>query len=262
MCDQVSSNRIIFCDSGGLGVEQVVHGNHTASGFPLLANDPHLSLSAPSVWMLIHVKSPSLECIGASFPGIPGCVLGHNKFISWGVTNAMTDIQDLYIMQGNETHYKYQGEMRPYGIREEVIKVQGGSPTVLRLRETVHGTVVNNDNIEEYGEPPLALRWLATDPTVPDTTVMAFMGVIRSKNWNDFYEANRYYVSPAQVNVHIRINLCVCLSMCLYLCVCVGACVFVCLCSNVCLCACTHVCVRVLVLVWLGGFRCGRAWCL
>lgn len=184
----------------------VVHGNHTASGFPLLANDPHLSLSAPSVWMLIHVKSPSLECIGASFPGIPGCVLGHNKFISWGVTNAMTDIQDLYIMQGNETHYKYQGEMRPYGIREEVIKVQGGSPTVLRLRETVHGTVVNNDNIEEYGEPPLALRWLATDPTVPDTTVMAFMGVIRSKNWNDFYEANRYYVSPAQNMIYADVE--------------------------------------------------------
>lgn len=83
-------------------------GNRTSSGRPLLANDPHLQLMAPSIWVLNRLKSASFDAVGASFVGTPGVILGHNANISWGVTNVGTDCQDLFIMDGNRTHYRWK----------------------------------------------------------------------------------------------------------------------------------------------------------
>ncbi|MCZ6720752.1 MAG: penicillin acylase family protein, partial [Proteobacteria bacterium] len=75
----------------------VVTGNHTASGAPLLANDPHLSLDAPSQWYLAHLSGPGLEVIGATLPGLPVPVLGRTDRIAWGFTNTNPDVQDLFV---------------------------------------------------------------------------------------------------------------------------------------------------------------------
>ena len=74
----------------------MVSGAHTQSGKPLLANDPHLDHSVPSVWYMIHLKAPGLNVSGVSLPGLPLVVIGHNERIAWGMTNTGPDVQDLY----------------------------------------------------------------------------------------------------------------------------------------------------------------------
>ena len=75
----------------------MVGSKGSASGKPLLANDPHLGLSTPSLWYLAHITAPGMEVMGATFPGVPGVVLGRNRSISWGFTNTGPDTQDLYL---------------------------------------------------------------------------------------------------------------------------------------------------------------------
>ena len=75
----------------------VVSGSRTASGKPLLANDPHLPPSAPSIWHMTHLSAPGLRCAGVTAPGLPGIIIGHNESIAWGFTNVGPDVQDLYL---------------------------------------------------------------------------------------------------------------------------------------------------------------------
>jgi acyl-homoserine lactone acylase PvdQ len=176
----------------------VVHGSRTESKKPILCNDPHLNLMAPSIWLLIHLKAPGLNVIGASFAGAPGVILGRNEKISWGVTNTGADVQDLFIMEeapGNHTHYRWNGEWVPYDIRyqhshpwlfhpflarihacavgvfsDEIIKVKGGADVILPVRETLYGPVVTDIDLDwgNIENPPLSLRW--TSLAANDTT--------------------------------------------------------------------------------------------
>src|ERR1700721_3173790 len=75
----------------------VVSGKHTESGKPLLASDPHLGVSSPLLWYLAELKGPHFHVVGATIAGVPAVVIGHNDFISWGLTNADPDVEDLYI---------------------------------------------------------------------------------------------------------------------------------------------------------------------
>src|SRR5207247_9121040 len=77
----------------------VVSGKRTASGKPLLANDPHLAASAPSIWYLVHLSAPGVRVAGVTAPGLPGVVIGHNDRIAWGMTNVGPDVQDLHLEQ-------------------------------------------------------------------------------------------------------------------------------------------------------------------
>ena len=108
----------------GLGSNDwVVSGAHTKSGKPLLANDPHLGLSIPSEWYMVHLKAPGLDVSGVSLPGLPFVALGHNEHIAWGATNTGTDVQDLYIESFNPrdpNKYLHNGEWIDAEVREEV----------------------------------------------------------------------------------------------------------------------------------------------
>src|SRR5258706_3459832 len=85
-------------DNEGLGsTNWVVSGSRTESGKPLLANDPHLGLTAPPVWYFAQISAPGMNVIGATLPGVPGVILGRNERIAWGFTNTGPDVQDLYI---------------------------------------------------------------------------------------------------------------------------------------------------------------------
>lgn len=189
----------------------VVGGKITKSGLPLLNNDPHLQLMAPSIWMLTHLSSPNINVMGSCFPGIPGVVLGRaftkdkttgaNRTVAWGVTNTLLDVQDLYIMQdkpGDDAQYFYQGSWKPYNVSTAVIKVAGGDDVNLRLRQSVYGTVItDNDVYHGYGSS-LALRWVSTDPSIPDTTMDAFFGLMSMTSYADFRQSLSSYVGPSQ----------------------------------------------------------------
>lgn len=187
----------------GASNDWVVGGNRTASGLPLLSNDPHLSFYAPSVWILNHISVPPIgkDVIGASFVGVPGVVLGHNSFIAWGVTNTGADVQDLYIMTeppGDDTQYLVNGSFVPYTIRNEVVKVKGNADVIVRVRVSIYGPVVTDNGVIKGINTPLSMRWISTDATTPDTTLDAFLGLQSATDWTSFRAALSTYIAPSQ----------------------------------------------------------------
>ncbi|MBL3698333.1 penicillin acylase family protein [Leucobacter luti] len=127
----------------------VVSGEHTTTGKPLLANDPHLGAALPSVWtqMQLRCATVSPECpfdvAGYSFSGLPGIVIGHNQDIAWGFTNLTTDVADLYVERVEDDGYWQDGTKHPFETRSETITVAGGDPVELEVRSTGHGPIVS-----------------------------------------------------------------------------------------------------------------------
>ena len=128
----------------------VVAPSRSATGGALLANDPHLDISMPSVWYLVGLHCTTLgpacpyDELGAGFPGVPGLVLGHNNRIAWGLTNVGPDVQDVFeerVDPADPTHYMYKGQSLPFDVRHETIHVAGGADVELDVRSTVHGPV-------------------------------------------------------------------------------------------------------------------------
>ncbi len=181
----------------------VVAGSRTQSGKPLLANDPHLGLTAPSVWYFAHLEAPGLKVIGATLPGIPAVVLGRNAHIAWGFTNTGPDVQDLFIEKldpRNANAYLTPDGPRPFEVRREVIKVKDAEPVMLEVRLTRHGPVISDVSKQaaEIASGPfvLAMAWTALEPN--DTTAQALMGMNRAQNWPEFVAALRHFQVPQQ----------------------------------------------------------------
>ncbi len=182
----------------------VVSGSRTATGKPFLTDDPHLGLSAPSLWFLMALKAPGFSVIGASLPGVPGIVIGRNERIAWGVTNVGADVQDLYLLEDvGGRGYRYRGQVVPYRVREERIRVKGGKEEVLRVRETVYGPVIT-DALKDPPKTPMALRWVSLDEE--DHILKAYLGVNRAGNWEEFLEALRVYSAPSQNFVYADVE--------------------------------------------------------
>ncbi len=175
----------------------VVSGKWTASGLPLLANDPHLGTRIPSIWYLVELQGPTLHVTGATFPGLPGVPIGHNDQIAWGVTNMGPDVQDLYrerINPDQPNQYLVNGTWNRMTLTEEPILVKGrDQPFLWAARATRHGPLISD--VTETAEP-LALRWTALDPD--DTTIDAFTDILWAENWTEFRDALRQYVAPSQ----------------------------------------------------------------
>ncbi|APD09180.1 MULTISPECIES: penicillin acylase family protein [Thermus] len=181
----------------------VVAGSRTATGKPFLADDPHLGLQAPSLWFLMALEAPGYRAVGASLPGVPGIVIGRNERIAWGVTNVGADVQDLYLLEEVGTGYRYRGQVLPYRVREEVIRIKGGREERLKVRETVYGPVIT-DALADPPKTPMALRWVSLDPE--DHILMAYLGINRAKNWVEFQEALKLYSAPSQNFVYADID--------------------------------------------------------
>ena len=187
----------------------VVGGNRTATGKPLLCNDPHLSLTAPSIWFLNHLDSGDggLSSIGASFPGLPGVVIGRNDHIAWGVTDTGADVQDLYIMDGNATHYRYKGGWKAYDMRHYSLKVKGEDDVNMVVRHSIYGPVINDNNLfADAGTVPLSLSWTSILPNVSDTTMDAFWQLNHATDWQSFRGALSVFVSPSQNFIFADVN--------------------------------------------------------
>ncbi len=176
----------------------VVSGKRTLDGKPILANDPHLEPSAPSIWYLSNLATPNNRVSGVTFPGVPGIVLGHNEFIAWGATNLGPDVQDLYIEKFNDKNeYKTNNGWEPAKKRTEIIKVRKGlmgpetEDASLDVLETDDGVI-----IQENGDNKIALKWTAFDPKANEFE--AFYLLNRAKNWTEFESALKTYGGATQ----------------------------------------------------------------
>lgn len=160
----------------------VVPGSHTVTGKPLLANDPHLALSAPAIWYFARLQAPAsvwqgqalpaLDVMGATLPGLPFVVLGRTRGVAWGFTNTGPDVQDLYLEQLDSTrpgHYRTPDGWAPFVTRQETIRVKGQGDVVLNVRHTQHGPVISDVqpqyagliNLDAYA---VSLQWSALTP--------------------------------------------------------------------------------------------------
>lgn len=171
----------------------VISGQHTATGMPLLANDPHLGIQLPAIWYEVGLHAPDYDVVGFSFAGVPGVIIGHNDNIAWGVTNTAADVQDLYIERIEGDQYEFMGAMHDLEIIEEVIKVNGGEDVVLPVRITRHGPIIS-DVLEDTDEV-LSVRWAAQEPS---RVLQSVFLLNQAANYDDYREALRFWDIPSQ----------------------------------------------------------------
>ncbi len=193
----------------------VVAGSHSSTGKPLLANDPHLGLSAPAIWYFAHLRAPQsqradgsvipgVDAIGASFPGLPFVVIGRTASVAWGVTNTGPDVQDLYLEQinpANARQYRTPEGWADFTERREVFKVKGKPDVELTLRETRHGPVLSDaqaayEDLIDRSRYAVALRWSALDPD--NHTIVAGIESNRARNVPELLQAFSHWHSPMQ----------------------------------------------------------------
>ena len=177
-----------------------VSGAHTASGKPILAGDPHLEWSIPSQWYLVHLKGGDLDVTGASLPGIPAVILGHNQRIAWSVTNLEFDVQDLYAEQIDTQSGRYQVNGQPLQalLERDWIGVKGQKPLQSDTWITAHGPVFLSDEGRNY-----SLRWTAADAASME---FPFLALDRARNWEEFNQTLRHYSGPAQNFVYADVD--------------------------------------------------------
>lgn len=177
----------------------VVSGDKTASGMPLLADDPHLGLATPSVWLQMHLESQDgLNVSGVIFAGVPGIILGHNDQIAWGVTNTGPDVQQLYIEKrhpDNPDEFLYEGEWEAATVIEEPIKVKDGETIAYEVTETRHGPIISEFAEDTGKETVLSLKWTALDAS---TELEAIIEMNRASNWEEFETGLEKFLVPAQ----------------------------------------------------------------
>lgn len=191
-----------------------VAGSLTTTGKPLLANDPHLSASMPSIWsqMGLHCESINAECTfdvaGWTFSGFPGVVIGHNAQVGWGFTNLGPDVTDFVLEDIEGSNYRYDNEWLPLTEITETIKVANGEPVVWTARATRHGPVIS-DASEEYAAlgardgMAVSLRWTAL---IPSTTADAVFTLNRAKNFDMFREAAKQFQVPSQNLLYVDVE--------------------------------------------------------
>ena len=181
----------------------VVDGSRSTTGRPILANDPHLGLSAPSTWYFVHLSWPGHDVVGATFPGLPIVVIGHNRRVAWGLTNTGPDVQDLFIEKidpEDPGRYLTPTGSRAFEVRREVIRVKGGEDVVLQVRESRHGPILDEAWAPARGALDsghvLALAW--TTLREDDLTAQAGLALPQAKDWERFVAAFRDFHSPQQ----------------------------------------------------------------
>jgi penicillin G amidase len=181
----------------------VVSGAHTASGKPMLVNDPHLALQAPILWYLARMTTPQGVLAGATVPGVPFVVLGHNDVAAWGMTTTGADAQDLFIERvdpDDPTRYLTPDGPAPFITRQERIVVKGQPDVLMRVRETRHGPVLSDINAAAAQAAgtgnvvALAFTALAETSLAAD----ALRGLNRARSWEEMFTALRAWDVPQQ----------------------------------------------------------------
>ncbi|MEW6735410.1 MAG: penicillin acylase family protein [Acidobacteriota bacterium] len=175
---------------GGGSNNWVISGSRTASGYPLLANDPHLPLQIPSIWYEMHICCPTLESVGATLPGAPTVAIGHNRNIAWGATASMADVQDLFIELFHPDHphqYLYDGSWQQAEVTTMEFAIKGETNYREEVLVTRHGPVIadlpidNGSNHRNHYK--LSLQWSGHEPM---NLLTSFIALNRAQSWEEF----------------------------------------------------------------------------
>ena len=200
----------------------VVSGAHTASGKPLLANDPHLGPAIPSIWyqMGLHCRTVSAQCpfdvAGFTFSGTPGVIIGHNDRVAWGFTNLGPDVTDLYLERVLGDRVEYDGRYEALQQRQETIKVRGGKAVTITVRSTRHGPLLSDvlasvrdagrDVTSSAGDSTtydVALAWTAL---TPGRTADAIFQLDAARDWTSFRTAASSFEVPSQNLIYADVD--------------------------------------------------------
>ncbi|MCY7349263.1 MAG: penicillin acylase family protein [Cytophagaceae bacterium] len=178
-----------------------VHGSRTATGLPILAGDPHLSLSLPSIWYQMQLVAPGVNAAGATIPGSPMIIIGYNHDIAWSETNVGADVMDWYTVKfrnASRKQYWFEGQWKPVKRRVETLKVRGKPDVVDTVLYTHHGPIVYEEAEKPFNEAvPVghALRWVAHDPS---NETRCFYQLNRAHDYKEYVAALIHYVAAAQ----------------------------------------------------------------
>ncbi len=178
-----------------------VSGKRSASGKPMLANDPHLVGRVPSVWHEVHLIAPNLDVQGVGFPGMPLVVIGHNARVAWGITNSFADTQDLYIERFSEDDpnlVETEDGFAPVELYQETIRVRGRDPVVEEVQVTRHGPILVRGDLGA-----LALKWVNYDSSHPVSTLLAMN---QADSAAGFKEALRHWQAPSSNFVYADVE--------------------------------------------------------
>lgn len=190
-------------DHAGASNAWAVDGARTTSGAPLLASDPHLWLSAPSVWHLAHLETPEGAVIGGALPGVPAVVVGRNRAVAWGLTTTNMDDQDVFIEKLNPDdpgEYLTPTGWRAFETRRELIQVKGADPVEMNLRWTRHGPVLPPEVYDVGAVTPeghvAALGWTAL--SAEDYSLAALLALNTARDLDEAVAAGGGVLAPAQ----------------------------------------------------------------
>jgi penicillin amidase len=178
----------------------VISPSRTATGRPILANDPHRAYGAPSLRYIVHLNAPGLDVIGAGEPSLPGVSIGHNGKVAFGLTILSIDQEDLYVYEtnpANSAQYRYQGKWEPLRVVKETIAVRGAAPVMVELRFTRHGPVI----YEEAGKRRLlAVRTAWTAPGM--APYFGSIDYMRARDFTQFRRAMERWGAPTENQVY------------------------------------------------------------
>jgi penicillin amidase len=185
-----------------------VSGSKTASGSPILCNDPHLELNLPSIWYTVHLSAPGFNSMGASLPGAPTVISGFNDSIAWGETNAQRDLVDWFKIEfkgkTKKDEYLSDGVWKPTKKVIEKFSAKGKEDTFDTVIYTHHGPVTYDESYHGDSEKNhYAFRWIAHDPS---KELLTFYLLNKGKNHRDYMKALDHYTSPAQNFVFACVN--------------------------------------------------------
>jgi penicillin amidase len=186
----------------------VVAGSRSVTGKPILANDPHLMFSAPGRWYELHVSTPDLDVEGASIAGVPFVVIGRNRNIAWGVTNAMIDDEDFYVEQVDSlehpTRYRFNNAWRPIEQEVDTILVKGAPPVLLTVYRTHRGPIVNRmEPAAQFSHNLLSMRWVGYETS---DEARALYLINRASDWKEFLNGLSSFAAPAQNFVYADVE--------------------------------------------------------
>lgn len=177
-----------------------VSGSKTASGAPILCNDPHLGLTLPSIWYEMQLSTPTMNVYGATFPGSPNVIIGFNNDVAFGFTNSQRDVKDYYTIKfkdDSKKEYWFDSSWQPARLRLEEIRVRGAATVMDTVAYTVFGPVMYDKSfsISNNTSQALALRWSAHDPS---DEIKMFLRLDRAQSYEDYEAAIKEFKCPGQ----------------------------------------------------------------
>jgi penicillin amidase len=181
----------------------VIDGRLSATGKPILANDPHLGYRAPGHWYFAHLTAPGLDVTGATAPGVPFTLLGHNGRIAWGLTTTESDTEDLFLEKldpADPNRYLTPEGSKPFDLRIEHIAVRDGTDIELTVRESRHGPILSDlpGKMADAAETGFVLALSSTALLADDRTAEAVYRLNRASDWRQFVTALAHFNSPHQ----------------------------------------------------------------